>query len=99
MTTNFVDVVGAQVFQTIGQSMQDCHDIASQFDNTCDISLGPIDFSTYVGETMSCSGQMRCPNGDGSQYYDSDSPCTFERKLCVTCSEKNGVTYIRVQNN
>ena len=48
---------------------------------------------------MSCTGQMMCPDGSGSEYYTDDSPCTFTRKLCATCSEVDDVVYIRVQSN
>lgn len=101
MTTKFIDVVSveAQIFSTVGTTLADCMKVAALFDNTCDINDGPIDFASYTGETMSCTGQMMCPLGDGSQLWTSDNPCTFTRKLCVTCNEQNGVTYIRTQSN
>ena len=40
-----------------------------------------------------------CPDGSGSTLYTDDSPCTFTRKLCATCSEVDDVVYIRVQSN
>ena len=41
-----------------------------------------------------------CPDGSGSSYYTDDAPCTFTRKLCVTCKTKSdGLVYIRFQGN
>ena len=48
---------------------------------------------------MSCTGEMRCPGGSGSSTYTSGNPCTFTRKLCVTCSESNGVVKVNVSGN
>ena len=48
---------------------------------------------------MSCKGTMRCPGASGSSTYDAGSPCTWTRKLCVSCSTVNGVVKIRVQTN
>ena len=87
MTTHFLETItGTQVATPIGTTLADCNTVASLFDNTCDISQGAVDLSTHAGAEMSCSGQVMCPNGDGSQTYTTESPCTFTRKLCVTCS-------------
>ena len=101
MTTHFLETISgtSNVVTTIGRTLADCQTVASLFDNTCDTSEGAIDLSSAAGVTMSCTGQMMCPNGDGSQTYTESSPCTFTRKLCVTCSEKSGVVYIRAQYN
>ena len=49
---------------------------------------------------MSCTGQMRCPGSSGSATYTSSNPCTFTRKLCVTCSESSsGVVTVKVSGN
>lgn len=43
---------------------------------------------------------MRCPNASDEGTYTSDSPCTFERKMCVSCRETDsGVVKIKVQTN
>jgi hypothetical protein len=56
--------------------------------------------ASHSGETLTCTGTMACPNGSsGRKEYTSSSPCQFTRKLCVTCSEKDGDVYIRVQGN
>ena len=84
---------------SIGRTLADCNAVASLFDNTCDMSAGPIDLNAHAGETMQCSGQMWCPNASSTQTYTTSSPCEFTRKLCVTCSETNGQVYIRAQSN
>ena len=102
MTTNFFETITGttQVTTPIGRTLADCQTVASLFDNTCDTSAGAVDLATHAGAEMSCSGQMRCPNGSGSQLYTESDPCTFTRKLCVTCTEStDGTVYIRVQNN
>ena len=50
---------------------------------------------------MSCTGNsVRCPGATGRPTnYTSGSPCTWTRKLCVTCSERNNKVYIKVQTN
>ena len=51
------------------------------------------------GIDVSCTGVMRCPGSSGSATYTSSSPCTYERKLCVSCYEENSTVYIKVQSN
>ena len=48
---------------------------------------------------MSCTGQMMCPEGSGSEYFTEKNPCTYTRKLCVTCEDDGSDVYIRVQSN
>ena len=49
---------------------------------------------------MSCTGEMRCPGTSGAVTYTSSNPCTFERKLCVTCDESSsGVVTVTVSGN
>ena len=84
----------------IGRSMADCEAIAKEFDNTCSNTKDPIDFVNHQGETMSCTGQMRCPGGDGLVDFKAESPCTWKRKLCITCKkDEDDEVYIRVQSN
>jgi hypothetical protein len=42
---------------------------------------------------VTCTGVSVCP---GTLTGDV---CVFERQLCVTCSNKSGVTYINVMSN
>jgi len=42
---------------------------------------------------------MRCPGAEGSADYTTESPCTFTRKLCVSCSETLGIVRVKVQSN
>ena len=49
---------------------------------------------------MSCTGTMSCPgSSEKQQTFTSGSPCEFQRKLCVTCEEKGGEVFVRVQTN
>merc|ERR1712079_164504 len=84
-----------------GRTIEDCTAFADLFDNTCDTTAGVLDdFAGHTGAEMSCIGTMRCPGGDGEETFDSSNPCTWTRKLCVTCEEDDsGVVYITVQTN
>ena len=42
---------------------------------------------------------MRCPGGEEMLEYSNAQPCSWRRKMCVTCSEEDGEVYIRVQSN
>ena len=79
--------IAQQDFNTLAK----CQEVANLFDNTCSDTTTPIDFSTHAGSSMTCTGENLCPNGSGTS-----TPCTWTRKLCVTCSESGGATYIRV---
>ena len=50
----------------IGRLLADCEHIASKFANTCSSVSEPIDFMTHLGNSVSCSGQQRCP-GDSDE--------------------------------
>jgi len=85
-----------------------CREFSALFDNTCrnDSSGYPAAVSDFANadaadkDTMSCTGTMRCPNTTSEGTYTSSSPCSFERKLCVSCSEDtDGVVKIKVQTN
>jgi len=96
MTTHFLETItGLTTSVGIGRTLSDCMTVAAMFDNTCDITSGAVDLTNHTGSEMSCTGQMMCPLGDGSVLYTEDSPCTFTRKLCVTCTEESDEVYIR----
>jgi len=59
-----------------------------------------MDLEADAGVTVTCTGDMRCPGTNGSSTYTAANPCTFERKLCISCKEKgNGSIIISVQAN
>lgn len=70
----------------ISRTLADCHDIANLFANTCTNTSQPINLSTHIGATVSCTGLMRCPGGTSEFDFTASSPCRWQRKLCVTCS-------------
>ena len=75
----------------ITASQADCEAVAALFDSTCpgttkDDAIS--DMSAHAGEDLNCEGQMMCPDGSGSSLYTNANPCTFTRKLCVTCKTK-----------
>ena len=81
-------------------SLADCEAFADKFDNTCSSRSSPIDFANHVGEQISCIGDMYCPGDDQFAEYSYENPCTWHRKLCVTCSEDgDGKIFVRVQSN
>lgn len=74
-------------------TMSECQAFASQFDNTCGVTT-PCSFEEMDSKEVSCSNiDDSCP-GDVE-----DDKCNFRRRLCVTCSEREGSRYIRVQTN
>ena len=85
-----------------GRSLADCQAFALNFDNTCPTVSNvtqEMDLANDSGLTVSCTGVMRCPGTSGEATYTSSNPCTYERKLCVSCYEDNSTTYIKVQAN
>ena len=91
-----------------GRTLEDCWAFADLFDNTCtddadgDGYRDKLDSITdHAGASLSCTGtDVRCPGTDGAADYDDSNPCTFTRKLCVTCNEQqSGQVVIRVQSN
>ena len=79
-----------------GRTLADCQAFAALFDNTCTSDTPLSSLASHAGEVMECTGNIRCPDASGSANYSSSNPCTFTRKLCVTCSEQSGTTYITV---
>eukprot|EP01061_Rhynchopus_euleeides_P002966 TRINITY_DN1229_c0_g1_i1.p2 TRINITY_DN1229_c0_g1~~TRINITY_DN1229_c0_g1_i1.p2 ORF type:complete len:122 (+),score=18.46 TRINITY_DN1229_c0_g1_i1:49-414(+) len=78
----------------LGRTLADCQKIAAEFKNTCDTSAGPLDsVAGHAGETVSCTATNIACAGT-----ESNGVCTYQRKMCVTCSEENGVVRIRVQS-
>ena len=95
---NFVIALAYQA-NAAQNTLEDCLATASLFDNTCDGTSTPFDWEDHAGKTMSCTGIMNCPTigSVGEQVdYTSSNPCTYVRKLCVTCSEVDGEVFVRV---
>ena len=87
----------AVVYGSKAASLTECLNFASNFDNTCSGDLtAPIDLATHSGEVISCTGIIPCPGSDRRTSYTSANPCTWVRKLCVTCSEQDEHIRIRV---
>ena len=60
----------------------------------------PVRLATHTGATVSCEGSnIRCPGATDSQSYTKRNPCTWTRKLCVTCRQDGSDVFIRVQGN
>ena len=57
------------------------------------------DLAAHAGAEVSCSGPMRCPGTESSATYTTAEPCTYTRKLCVSCTETSGVVKVKVQSN
>jgi len=55
--------------------------------------------TSHAGSTMSCEGSINCPGTSDIATYTSSSPCTWTRKLCVSCDDSSGTTMIKVQSN
>jgi hypothetical protein len=87
------------VTQAYDQSLKDCKAVAAEFRNTC--AHGDYDTPAAIGlvgmnsETVVCENSNRCI----AAGVKIGSACTWERKLCVTCRDDDGVTKVRVQSN
>ena len=98
--SSFLILTEFQSANAIGRTLADCLATASMFDNTCSSINAPIAFVNHEGEVMSCSGLQRCPGGSTATTFGTGSQaCSWQRKLCVTCSEEDSEVYIRVQSN
>ena len=92
-------VLFAYKARAIDNSLSDCLATAALFDNTCSSTSTPVDIASHAGSEMSCIGTMSCPEGSVQATYTSGNPCTWTRKLCVTCADVSGVTEMRIQTN
>ena len=84
--------------EAYGQSLSDCKAVAAKFRNTCthgDYDTPATSMATMTSNTETCIQSRDC-------FVDatrSGEVCSWERKLCVTCRDDNGVTKIRIQSN
>eukprot|EP01062_Namystynia_karyoxenos_P081500 TRINITY_DN8978_c0_g2_i1.p1 TRINITY_DN8978_c0_g2~~TRINITY_DN8978_c0_g2_i1.p1 ORF type:complete len:1061 (+),score=245.94 TRINITY_DN8978_c0_g2_i1:84-3185(+) len=76
-------------------TLAECKAIASLFRNTC--SSAPDSPASSVGAMT--SSPVSCDNVGMCAGTTSGSTCTWQRKLCVSCSESGGTVRIRVQTN
>ena len=94
----FVFVPHKILVEAFGDSIDDCKAFAQKFDNTCDHGDydTPADsVAVMASESLTCTQRLCFPGG-----VAGDNTCTWERKLCVTCSqESDGDVYIHVQTN
>ena len=81
---------------TYPATLAGCLAFAALFDNTCSDLSTATDFSSVASETVTCTGDVAYCAGS---WDSTGSTCTWTRKLCVTCSTTNSVTYIRIQTN
>ena len=67
MNSKFIaTILLAAQARAVQNSLDDCKAVAALFDNTCSSTTSPIDLDTHSGETMSCTGEMKCPGSDMS---------------------------------
>ena len=84
----------------VSRSLQDCLKTASLFKNTCNDLNQAIEFDSHVGEIVSCTGRLKCPGYETFKSFTDQEPCTWQRKLCVSCfEEEDGDVKMRVQSN
>ena len=94
-------ILASQAAATVpGNTLAECEAFAATFANTCSSTSSPVTLASHAGATMSCTGSsIRCPNASGAADYTSSNPCTWTRKLCVTCSQSGSDVMIKVQGN
>ena len=82
-------------------TIEGCRAFAATFDNTCSDSSS-YDMASDSGVTMNCTGSIRCAGTTGSSNYTESNPCSFVRKLCVSCYEdsaNNNAVMVNVKSN
>ena len=81
----------------LGRTLADCEAVAAKFKNTCDTSAGALaNVAGHAGTPVTCDGvAVSC----AGTFDTSTQKCTWNRKMCATCTEVNGVVRIRVQSN
>ena len=81
-----------QTCSALGRGIADCAEIAGKFRSTC--ASGPVtNILSEQGEAVTCDNTGSCPG------TLSGTTCTWQRKLCVTCSDASGAVRIRIQSN
>lgn len=82
----------------ITPSLTECDAYAALFYSTCSeagSNTAAASVSAITAETESCdTGYGKCIG-----TVAGDDSCSWSRKLCVTCSWKDGMSFIRVQTN
>jgi hypothetical protein len=88
--------------QVYDSSLASCKQFALLFSNTCDPTLPATSYDLIPTVNKTCTNVGYCPSKTvplGINVGNTAS-CTFERKMCVTCSVgSDSLTYIRVQSN
>lgn len=87
ISTSFAFTLLFAFAYTYTSSFEDCQAFASKFDNTCNANGIDNGVEVRCANVLSCAGT-----------FEGDT-CVFIRKLCVTCIDKNGTTYINVNGN
>lgn len=85
----------------IANTLAGCQAFAAEFDNTCAAGSTPASLADVPKVAKTCANVGECPDsGEVTGYYTWDSQeCTFNRQLCVYCTEENSKVYITVQSN
>ena len=92
----FVVLFGSSSARTYGNSLKECEAFAENFASTCDLSKDVHDLSEMDGEEISCKTDSYCIEGSS---VDENGVCTWTRKLCVSCQQRDEDVYITVQTN
>lgn len=85
--------------------MAECQAFANRFERTCrDFTCRPFNQIPFATVTCSkvgacCIDQNLFAKQGPSQVLPPEAKCTYKRQLCVQCSEREGMRYIRVQTN
>lgn len=69
-------------------SLADCQEFASLFENTCTNEIEVDDWSTASTLSVTCEGPNMCV-GETTYDLSSDYSCTHQMKLCITCEQLN----------
>ena len=80
--------------------MEDCQAFANLFSNTCKNNAVAANVASLTGSKVSCSSTGQNCVDSGSREAGTNK-CSFERKLCVACIQKDSKAPIkmRVQSN
>lgn len=93
------------------ESLSDCETFANQFNGTCGNSNSANVYPDYVdgftgwgtGTDIECAIRGTADSDDPSDVQCNSgggvTPCTVNRKNCVTCRQASTQVYIRYQSN
>ena len=82
--------------ENYNSTLASCLEFAAKFDNTCESQSDHGDFASIPSIEVKCGGYFgECPEQGTVSGESGSEICSFQRKLCISCYDDNGVTKIK----